>query len=1706
MFVDRDEQLAALEDRLSRRRDYFIKGKERNFDEDDEFWARGLIAWAEEQGLPPLEEARTLVAGLFTDVAKKITTEDAKKIRELVRGAAIRDDRQLSTRELDQVATAATQIREGLAPLRAEYAKATGAKKGAVTKHMGKILDALLSGTELEGDDAALVSGVDLKNLDKVREVGNGLVREVVETAPEGSGPDEIKDFANDLCLKTDGRMQKEDLDALVQWSLKVREMYLDIESRRSDARDASVDAVNRLEQTWQLFKDMDVKQIVSDEMLFRELKDRFGSPYGFGVYFRGGMGAEAIRDLLKDLDLVAEVKNLRETIRTSKGQKQSRAIKRLKVVNAFITSENRPEWMILEAVPVIPPELRPMVQLDGGRFATSDLNDLYRRVINRNNRLKRLLDLGAPEIIVNNEKRMLQEAVDALFDNGRRGRAVTGPGNRALKSLSDMLKGKQGRFRQNLLGKRVDYSGRSVIVAGPTLKLHQCGLPKLMALELFKPFIMSRLVERKSVQNIKAAKKYVDSMAPEVWDVLEEVIAEHPVLLNRAPTLHRLGIQAFEPVLVEGKAIQIHPLVCHAFNADFDGDQMAVHLPLSAEAQAEARILMLSANNILSPAHGKPLSTPTQDMVLGTYYMTYCATDLTDKTGEDLKPRPKRFGTEEEVILAVDARSVDLQDPIEYKRGEELILTTPGRVIFNEEVGRSLARTLGEGYEASEQPFINRALAKKETNDFISDLVDRYSALSIAPILDTIKELGFAHATRAGITISKNDIVIPENKEEILAGYEERVQRIEREYERGLITEDERKERIIEEWTEATDVVADAMQDTMFELNPIYMMANSGARGSIKQIRQLAGMRGLMANPKGEIIERPIKANFMEGLSVLEYFISTHGARKGLADTALRTADSGYLTRRLVDVSQDVIVRDEDCGTDEFIELPLHTSDGFNRSLPGRIVAHDINKPIKDGKPGKTVILAKDSVVTNVELQRLADELGEYAEDYQVAVRSVLRCRSEFGVCKACYGIFLATGGMCEVGDAVGIVAAQSIGEPGTQLTMRTFHTGGVAGADITHGLPRVVEIFEARNPKGAARLAEVTGVVEIEDTDRGPKITIDPKALDENGEPLPVKEYALPRRSRLLVAARRHRRGGRSSARGLDRAGGAARAARDGGQGLHADRALPGRRGAEGLPLAGRRHPRQAHRADHPADAEEGARRERRRHRPAPGPARGQGRARAGERPRQEGQGRAGDVRAADPRDHEGVARNRVVPLGGVVPGDHQGAHGRVDRGQGRPAARPQGERHHREAHPGRHRTQAVPEHRDPPDREGPRRRLHAAGDRGAAPRCPRGDRLERRGSRPGRPRPRLPGRASARRRGDPRGRRGGLLLAITPAGAVGNGRSGRVRSSPGAVDGSGEKRCGLGAAFGGHGLAFSGLLGPEKRLVGALEEGDRVVLARQLRDPGRQVQPLGRPCGFRGNRELEPAVELFGVREGGLGEDDRELVAADAAGDVGAADDRADALGELRQDGVAGQVADALVDRLEVVDVEHDEGELPVVAVRPGDLARERVVEEAPVVEARERVEVGELARLAEAPRVLDRRPDVRRDVLERRQLVVARPAAVLAPEDGHRPDRLVRVVHERQRERAADQAAVRLRALGRVAVGDLDRAGVAAGGRRDRMLGRFLLRHAVGRDHRGLALLRGDHERRVDGSERAGRLERAREHRVEVDGGADRRQLA
>jgi len=1114
IYLDRDEGLAALEQRLTRRRAYFAAGKDRGFDEDDDFWARGLSAWAEEQMLPPLEEARKLVNGLFVELVAQITTEDAKKIRELVRNAAIRDDRKLSARELEQVASAAEQILAALAPLRDEQDRAAGSKKGAVSKHINRVLAGLLEGSPLEGADTELIAGVDVKNLDKARDLGAGLLADVLAASGEGA---DVRELANDLCLRTDGKIQKEDLDALIQWALKVREMYLDIESRREDTREAAVDSVNRLEQTWQLFREAEPKMVVNDEQLFRELKDRFGSPYGFGVYFRGGMGAEAIRDLLRDLDLAEESRTLRETIRTSKGQKQQRAIKRLKVCSAFVKSENKPEWMILEAVPVIPPELRPMVQLDGGRFATSDLNDLYRRVINRNNRLKRLLDLGAPEIIVNNEKRMLQEAVDALFDNGRRGRAVTGPGNRPLKSLSDMLKGKQGRFRQNLLGKRVDYSGRSVIVAGPSLKLHQCGLPKLMALELFKPFIMSRLVERKSVQNIKAAKKYVDSMTPEVWDVLEEVIAEHPVLLNRAPTLHRLGIQAFEPVLVEGKAIQVHPLVCHAFNADFDGDQMAVHLPLSAEAQAEARILMLSSNNILSPASGRPLATPTQDMVLGIYSLTYSPLDLDKADSTKLDPRPKRFDSADEVELAVEGEAIALRAPIEFRFRGELLLTTPGRVLFNSAVYRQLDELVGEEGEGVENfVYVNHTLTKPDTDRFVLALSDRYGAHTLAPVLDTIKALGFHYSTQAGVTISKNDIVIPPDKEKILAEYESRVEAVHVQYDRGLITEDERHETIVNIWTEATDTVAEAMQANLDELNPVFMMANSGARGSFKQIRQLAGMRGLMANPKGEIIERPIKANFMEGLSVLEYFISTHGARKGLADTALRTADSGYLTRRLVDVSQDVIVREEDCGTDEYVELPVRTSEGLNKSLLGRLVAIGVYKPLATGKPGKTLLAETGTVVTADLLEELERELGA---DITVPVRSVVKCRAEAGVCQSCYGIFLATGEMCEIGDAIGIVAAQSIGEPGTQLTMRTFHTGGVAGADITHGLPRVVEIFEARNPKGAATLAEVGGRVEIELTERGPKLTLVPTELGANGELADPVEYQLPRRTRLLV-----------------------------------------------------------------------------------------------------------------------------------------------------------------------------------------------------------------------------------------------------------------------------------------------------------------------------------------------------------------------------------------------------------------------------------------------------------------------------------------------------------------------------------------------------------------------------------------------------------
>ncbi len=872
-------------------------------------------------------------------------------------------------------------------------------------------------------------------------------------------------------------------------------------------------DAAERMRQVWELFQQCKPKDIVNDETLFRELKERFGSPYGFGDYFRGTMGAEAVRDLLEQVDLDAERDELEEMVKSAKGQKQARAVKRLKVVSAFLNSGNKPEMMVLEAVPVIPPELRPMVQLDGGRFATSDLNDLYRRVINRNNRLKRLLDLGAPEIIVNNEKRMLQEAVDALFDNGRRGRPVTGPGNRPLKSLSDMLKGKQGRFRQNLLGKRVDYSGRSVIVSGPSLRLHQCGLPKVMALELFKPFIMARLVERKSAQNIKAAKKMVDTMIPEVWDVLEEVIQEHPVLLNRAPTLHRLGIQAFEPVLVEGKAIQVHPLVCHAFNADFDGDQMAVHLPLSAEAQAEARILMLSSNNILSPAHGAPLATPTQDMVLGAYYLTYGPEeeDLEKIDPANHEPRPHVYRTAQEAELSYEHGMVGLHDLAEYRNNKAEgghILTTVGRIIYNDRIKRALAEALGEEFDVATYKFVNRSIRKRDSVKVVDDLVQAHGASGISQVLDAFKDLGFRYATLAGVTISKNDVVIPPAKEEILLRYEGEVAEIHEQYDTGLITQEERHEAVVERWTAATDEVAHAMEVNLHELNPIFMMANSGARGSFKQIRQLAGMRGLMANPKGEIIERPIKSNFMEGLSVLEYFISTHGARKGLADTALRTADSGYLTRRLVDVAQDVIIRQEDCGTEEFVELQIFTPGGqTNTNLLGRCSAGGFTT-----KRGR-VLVEGGKEIDRAELAEIAEAFeDEKDKGITVPVRSVLKCIATTGVCQACYGRSLATGVTAQIGDAVGIIAAQSIGEPGTQLTMRTFHTGGVAGADITHGLPRVVELFEARKPKGLAKIAEVDGTVTVEESDKALGVTITDDAGEEH-------KHAFPRRTRLFV-----------------------------------------------------------------------------------------------------------------------------------------------------------------------------------------------------------------------------------------------------------------------------------------------------------------------------------------------------------------------------------------------------------------------------------------------------------------------------------------------------------------------------------------------------------------------------------------------------------
>lgn len=868
------------------------------------------------------------------------------------------------------------------------------------------------------------------------------------------------------------------------------------------------------------------IKKQTLTENEYREARSRYGNT------FEAGMGAESIKQLLQEIELDRLAEELRVEIRNSKGQRRIRAVRRLEVVEAFRRSGNRPEWMILDVIPVIPPELRPMVQLDGGRFATSDLNDLYRRVINRNNRLKRLLELGAPDIIVRNEKRMLQEAVDALIDNGRRGRPVTGPGNRPLKSLSDMLKGKQGRFRQNLLGKRVDYSGRSVIVIGPDLKLHQCGVPKEMALELFKPFVMKELVDRGHAHNIKNAKRMVERVDPAVWDVLEDVIREHPVLLNRAPTLHRLGIQAFEPTLVEGRALQIHPLVCSAYNADFDGDQMAIHVPLSAEAQAEARLLMLSSYNILSPAHGKPIVIPTQDMVLGCYYLTL------ERRGA--KGEGKFFASEEEARLAYSQGLVSLHARIAVRinedkyvvgmnEGRRMLLTTVGRLLFNDVFPREfpyinnavidpdnelefsgvILRGRGEGMleEINGAPEC-KAVSKEFLVWIVSVCFKRFGYGIIGSVLDSIKEVGFRSATQSGTTVAVEDIVVPESKGRIIEEAEHKVTELEAQYSRGLITDEERYQRVVDVWTETNEEVKDAMLAALDKFNPIYMMATSGARGNIQQIRQLAGMRGLMADPSGRTLEVPIKSNFREGLSVLEYFISTHGARKGLADTALRTADSGYLTRRLVDVAQDVIVREHDCHTENGIVMSALRDDDDEILVPlrERIEGRVTLEVIKNPSTGEIMVDANEELTDHI--ARAVEAAGVES----VRIRSVLTCHARHGVCRKCYGRSLATGQHVEIGEAIGIIAAQSIGEPGTQLTMRTFHTGGVAGADITAGLPRVEELFEARKPKGQAVVSEIDGDVRISDAKGIRRVIVRNDAGEE-------KVYNIPYGARLKV-----------------------------------------------------------------------------------------------------------------------------------------------------------------------------------------------------------------------------------------------------------------------------------------------------------------------------------------------------------------------------------------------------------------------------------------------------------------------------------------------------------------------------------------------------------------------------------------------------------
>ncbi|MBB4071829.1 DNA-directed RNA polymerase subunit beta' [Canibacter oris] len=913
----------------------------------------------------------------------------------------------------------------------------------------------------------------------------------------------ELKQLEDNRDLKIARRQQQaeEDLARLEAEGAKAdqkKRLTAAAEKEMAQIRREADDEIKLLGEVWDEFRNLKAGDLKPHDTVFQELVDRYGD------FFEAHMGAEAIKRRLQKIDLDAESEELHLQIAEGKGQKKIRAIKRLRVVNSFRQTGADPAAMVLDVVPVIPPELRPMVQLDGGRFATSDLNDLYRRVINRNNRLRRLLDLGAPETIVNNEKRMLQEAVDALFDNGRRGRPVSGTGNRALKSLSDMLKGKQGRFRQNLLGKRVDYSGRSVIVVGPQLKLHQCGLPKQMALELFKPFVIKRLIDLQHAQNIKAAKRMVERGRAEVWDVLEEVIRERPVLLNRAPTLHRLGIQAFEPQLVEGKAIQLHPLVCAAFNADFDGDQMAVHLPLSVEAQAEARLLMLASNNILKPSDGRPVTLPAQDMIIGLHHLT------TVKAGAAGEGRA--FGSVAEAILAFDQGSLDLGAKVkirienyvnaegELASGMTLVETTLGRALFNEAL-------------PADYPFFDKVADKNTLSGLVNDLAERYPKVDVAATLDAIKDAGFYWASRSGVTVALSDIVTPNNKAEILQRHEEEARAVQKKFDRGMITEAERHRELVDIWTEATDEVAAAMREAFPEDNTIFRMVSSGARGNWLQIRNIAGMRGLVSDPKGEIIPRPIVSSYREGLSVAEYFIATHGARKGLADTALRTADSGYLTRRLVDVSQDVIIREADCGTRKGLVLPIATV-----SEDGSLQLHeDVENSVYARTLAKDAVDAAGTVIAEagVDVGDVAIAKFVKAGITEITVRSVLTCESAVGVCASCYGRSLATGQRVDIGEAVGIIAAQSIGEPGTQLTMRTFHTGGSASADdITQGLPRVQELFEARTPKGASPIAEAAGRITIEDTEKARRVILMP---DDGSE---QQVYPVLKRATLLVA----------------------------------------------------------------------------------------------------------------------------------------------------------------------------------------------------------------------------------------------------------------------------------------------------------------------------------------------------------------------------------------------------------------------------------------------------------------------------------------------------------------------------------------------------------------------------------------------------------